>query len=422
MSELVMPTSLTVTQANQLVNDALAREVGEILVEGEVSDVRIRRDTWLSFTLKDDESSVECFSHVRTVNVPLEDGMTVRVLAKPKLYVPYGKYSLNLIAVELTGEGAFRRAYELLMRKLEAEGLFAETRKRPLPKYPATIGLITSGEGAALHDIRRVLAERWGGFTLQLYPVAVQGRDAVDSIQTALGYFNTQSTCDLLILTRGGGSLEDLQAFNDERIVRAVAASRIPTIVAVGHESDTSIAELVADKRAATPSNAAQSAVPDRDTVALQLDRTETHMTASIADRIRRNQRTIETLVTRSQSLQRSLQHALERTQGELLHWSRSYLTKIEAFTSDLTIRKTGLKRTTRLRLESSILAAKNLTARVTQLGPDQVLARGYSFTIDQASGSILRSIKELAPRQQLTTQLADGQITSEVTAVNLSS
>lgn len=415
MAESVQPTVLSVTEANELVNDVLVDGVGEILVEGEISDLRIRRDTWVSFALKDESSSVECFSHIRTIRVQLEDGMSVRVLAKPKLYVPYGKYSLNLIAVELVGEGALQRAYQLLLKKLESEGLFSAERKRPLPRFPQTIGLITSGEGAALHDVRRVLSERWGSLTLKLYPVAVQGRDAVSEVLQAIAYFTVSNPVDVLILTRGGGSLEDLQAFNDELVVRAVAGSRAPTIVAIGHESDTSLAELVADRRAATPSNAAQIVVPDRDTVALQLEATERRIEQRIVDQIAQAERTIQRLIVRSESTKATILHSLTRSADALQHWSAQFNGQLADKTLYLSSLPIQLAKVLHVKLQSSNQAFKQLSARTKQLGPQQVLARGYSFTRLLDSGTIIRSTKQLSVGQTIETQLADGRITSEL-------
>lgn len=416
MAELLSPHILSVTQAVDVVNQTLREHLGEVLIEGEVSGFGIRQGRWVTFSLKDDSSRLECFMVKEQLRVPLEDGMLVRVLATTRVYPRFGKFSLNPLAIELVGEGALRRAYELLLRQLEAEGLFAEGRKRPLPRFPSTIALVTSKDGAALHDVRRVLTERWGGFTLQLYPVAVQGQEAIPSVLRALQKINTHSQADVLILTRGGGSLEDLQAFNSEEVARAIASSRVPTIVAIGHESDTSIAELVADRRAATPSNAAQLAVPDRQTVGLELADTDRRIDTAIRNRFERARSTIDRLVRAAQTMRGVLNRSLERAVEHMSYWRRRQPNRLRLL-SDSVVRSQQLAvRLLNDRISTSVRSLRQMYARVTQLGPQQVLARGYSFTRRADSGTILRSSQDIQVGTRLVTQLADGQLSSEVT------
>ncbi|MBI4185767.1 exodeoxyribonuclease VII large subunit [Candidatus Berkelbacteria bacterium] len=411
----IAPVVFSVTQANELVNATLGNTLGPIQVTGEVSDYQLKRGTWISFTLKDEKSRVSCFTHVRTMSQPLEDGLQVNVLATPRLYVPFGTYSLSLISVETVGAGSLRRAYELLIEKLNLEGLFAQDRKRPLPRFPSLIGLITSAEGAALHDVLKVLTQRWEDCTVLLYPVAVQGRDAVPSILEALAYFNGRPHTSVVILTRGGGSLEDLQAFNDERLARAVAASRIPTIVAVGHESDTSIAELVADVRAATPSHAMQLAVPDRETIALTLDRQATLIEHSISERLDRAGRALERTIMIGQRVQTRCRYELERQSNQLTTLAHQWAERLKQSSQLLsgwrdTATRACLAHTTVLQLKLT-----QLEARITQLSPATVLARGYSYTVDSQSGTMIRSTRDVLIGQVLSTHLSDGTVTSEV-------
>ncbi len=416
MTESIAPQALTVSQAVEVFNQALRDHVGEILIEGEVSGFTIRQNRWVTFSLKDNESRLECFLVKENLRLTLEDGMVVRVLAGSHLYPRFGKFSLTPLTIELVGEGALRRAYELLLAKLEGEGLFAASRKRPLPKYPTTIALITSADGAALHDVRRVLAQRWGSFTLELYPVAVQGREAIPSVLSALETVTTRSQADELILTRGGGSLEDLQAFNSEELARAIAASRVPTIVAIGHESDTSIAELVADQRAATPSHAAQLAVPDRQTVTLELADYDRRVDTAIRNRILRAQDTIDRLVRSTQTMRTTLSHSVDRLVERLRSWQRRQPIQYRQFGESLSRSQHVIVQVTRSRISASNSALRQIQARTTQLGPQQVLARGYSFTSLADSGTILRSSQHIQPGTKLVTQFADGELQSEVT------
>lgn len=412
---LLTPQALSVTEAVDVVNQTLREHLGEVLVEGEVSGFSIRQGRWVTFSLKDDSSRLECFMVKEQLHVPLEDGMLIRVLASARVYPKFGKLSLNPIAIELVGEGALRRAYELLLKQLETEGLFAESRKRPLPRFPSTIALITSKDGAALHDVRRVLSERWGGFTLQLYPVAVQGQEAIPSVLRALERINTQSKADVLILTRGGGSLEDLQAFNSEDVARAIASSRVPTIVAIGHESDTSIAELVADKRAATPSNAAQLAVPDRQTVALELAQYDRRVDTAIRDQIEGAQITIDRLIRATQTIRTALQRSVERLAERVSYWGKRQSSQYQQLGESILRNQQLIVRVVSSRITVCQTSLRQINARSKQLGPQQVLARGYSFTRLADSGTILRSNQSVQSGTRLLTQLSDGQLISEV-------
>ena len=265
----------SVTQFVDFVNTAFTSAVfpDGVTIEGEVVEYRVSQDRWIWFVLKDETAVISCFATVWQLRTPLEDGMRVRVFGVPKIYPKSGKFSVTVERVELVGEGALRRAFELLKKKLEIEGLFALDRKRTVPRFPERVGLIASKESAAYTDFLRILGNRWGGLTISLTSVAVQGREAVSEIVGAFSYFNAHpELADVLVLTRGGGSLEDLQAFNSEEVARAVFGSRIPVIVGVGHERDESLADYVADIRASTPSNAAEMLTPDRREVVAFID------------------------------------------------------------------------------------------------------------------------------------------------------
>ena len=247
---------------------------GHILVEGEISNLARPRSGHIYFTLKDDKAQIRCaFFKQRMAGLTARpaDGDRVVVKAQLSLYEPRGDYQLIVHRLEAAGEGALRQAFEALRKKLADEGLFEPDRKRPLPAYPQRIGIITSATGAAVRDIIQVLGRRWPLAQLRIYPVAVQGDQAAPAIVHALQQANQQGWAQTLILGRGGGSLEDLWPFNEEAVVRAVVASRIPVVAAVGHETDTSIAELAADLRAPTPSAAAEAVAPDQAAVRRQL-------------------------------------------------------------------------------------------------------------------------------------------------------
>jgi len=255
---------LTPTDFVALVNQTLEFAYPTVVIEGELANFRIAKNRWVYFSLKDDVSTVQFFGTVYQMPGPLQDGLSVRVVGSPRLHARFG-FSVNVTALSAVGEGSIKKAADLLLAKLQAEGLFAPERKRTLPLAPETIGLITAGNSAAYADFIKILAERWGGVEIQFTDVYVQGNQAPGQIVRAIEYFNQlASPPEVLVVTRGGGSAEDLAAFSDERVVRAVAASRIPTLVAVGHEVDESLAEIAADARASTPTNAAQVVVPDR--------------------------------------------------------------------------------------------------------------------------------------------------------------
>lgn len=247
-----------------LLNQTLEYAYPNVLIEGELANFRISKNRWVYFDLKDQGATVKFFGTVYMLPGPLEDGLRVQVKATPRLHPQFG-FNLTAQTIQPVGAGTLKRAFELLQAKLTAEGLFLPERKRRLPYPPLTVGLITSNESAAYADFVKIMNERWGGVDIQVANVQVQGESAPAMIVRAIEYFNSLSELpEVLVITRGGGSAEDLYAFNTEQVTRAVAASRIPTLVAIGHEVDISLAELAADQRASTPSNAAQMLVPER--------------------------------------------------------------------------------------------------------------------------------------------------------------
>lgn len=261
-----MTPTLTPSDFIAVVNQTLEYAYASVLVVGEVASYKVNQGKWVFFDLKDEGASVACFMPLWSLRQPLEDGMKVVVRGVPKL-TKWGKFSLTVGAVQPVGEGSLKRAYEMLKKKLADEGLFDSARKRPIPHDLTRLGVISSTQAAGYADFIKIINARWGGMRVTVAHTQVQGLDAADQMRRALEYFNERGEVQMIALIRGGGSADDLACFNDEKLVRAVAASRIPVITGVGHEVDESLVDLAADVRASTPSNAAEMLTPDRKAV-----------------------------------------------------------------------------------------------------------------------------------------------------------
>lgn len=258
-----------------VINQTLEYAYPTVVVEGEVASFKVSKGKFVFFDLKDEDSAVNCFMMVYSLRQPLEDGMKVRVVAQPRL-TAWGKFSLTVRDVLPVGEGSIKRAFQMLKARLEREGLFDPARKRPLPRMPVRIGLVASIESAGYADFIKILNQRWRGLEIAVADVQVQGLGAAEQLIRAIEFFNQHSVPpEVIVIVRGGGSADDLSIFNDEVLVRTVAASRVPTLVGVGHEVDVSLCDLAADLRAATPSNAAQLLVPDRHALLAELTQRE---------------------------------------------------------------------------------------------------------------------------------------------------
>ncbi|MBQ3476254.1 exodeoxyribonuclease VII large subunit [Candidatus Saccharibacteria bacterium] len=255
--------SFTPTEFISVVNQTLEYAYSSAVIVGEVASFKVNQGKWVFFDLKDDESSVGCFMSLWSLRVPLEDGMKIAVRGIPKI-TKWGKFSFTVQAVQPVGEGSLKKAYELLKKKLAAEGLFAIDKKRQISTDLSKIGVISSTQAAGYADFIKIMNARWGGLKIQVAHTQVQGMDTPDQIIRALNYFNEKSEVEVIAILRGGGSADDLAAFNDEKLVRAIAASKIPVITGIGHEVDESLADLAADVRASTPSNAAEMLTKDR--------------------------------------------------------------------------------------------------------------------------------------------------------------
>lgn len=286
LSQGLPDVPVTVSEFVDLLNETYEFAFPSIVITGELANLRVSRGKWVYFDLKDETASLKFFGTVFNLPGPLEDGMLLSVRGVPHMHELYG-FSVNVQYIAPIGEGSIRRAAELLRATLQAEGLFDDSRKRLLPYPPQRIGLITSAQSAAYADFIKILAARWGSLEIRLIDVQVQGEVAPKQILAAIERFNTEAQPpDVLVIIRGGGSADDLAAFSTESVTRGVAASRIPTLVAIGHEVDISLAELAADRRASTPSNAAELLTPDKMVVLERLATCSEQMYDAIQDQI----------------------------------------------------------------------------------------------------------------------------------------
>lgn len=363
-----------VSELIAILNQTLEYAYPSVVVEGEIASFKVSKGKYVFFDLKDQEGVVGCFMMVYQLRHAIEDGMHIRVVAQPRL-TAWGKFSLTVREIVPVGEGNIKRSFELLKAKLEKEGLFDPERKRRLPYVPQRIGLIASVESAGYADFLKILNARWGGIEVEVADVQVQGVGAAGQIIRAIEYFNQQAGLpDVLVIVRGGGSAEDLAVFNDELLVREIAASRICTLVGVGHEIDTSLADLAADLRAATPSNAAQLLVPDRASVIKELTQ--------------RERRLYERLELRFATIKRLVQEA-----PELM------VARIEAAV---------VEHARRLHHARRLLA---------QLDPKVVVRRGYAL-VRTDQNTLVRNVNDVKKGDMLTITLAHAILKAEVAHV----
>lgn len=382
---------LTVSQANDYLNSVLGEH--ELVIEGEISGFNLNQGKLVFFDLKDEQSALGCFMMAYHLRLPLEDGMKVRVIGVPGLYKKSGRFRLMVSQVELVGEGALKRAFELLKIKLQKDGLFAPERKRSLPKFPEKIGLITSREAAAYTDFLRILNNRWGGVEINFYHVQVQGASAIPNIVQAFQYFNSRpELAEVLILTRGGGSLEDLQAFNSEEVARSVFASKIPVVCGVGHERDESLADYVADVRAATPSNAAELVVPDRRDILRQIE-----TVLDLAENIVRRQLT-------------DFQHKVDFSLNKIAGIIDARIQHSEHIIHRLSLASEVISAKIREQLSAVDFAARTLNS----LNPLTLLKRGYSIVFK--NGRVVQKAGALKTGEEIQVRLSEGEVWSRVT------
>jgi len=395
---LIPKKPLSVSELTERIKTMLENAIGSVWVTGEVTDFKQAVSGHLYFSLKDENSLIRCVlwnSTSRAMKFQIENGMETIILGKLSVYKKTGSYQITVDAAEPKGVGALQVAFEQLKRKLESEGLFDASRKKPLPFLPGTIGIVTSLSGAALQDILNIIDRRFPTVHIIVYPVKVQGDGAKEEIAQAIDDFNTlPNQPDILIVGRGGGSIEDLWAFNEEIVARAISRSQIPIISAVGHEIDYTIADLVADKRAPTPSAAAEIVLPIKEELTGTLD----HL---------------------HQKLVISLQHQTEMAQGKLDALKKSFgwqapINRIREYYQRMDELTTRLSGFIKQNMEKSGLALAEKSARLNALSPLNILARGYSITYTTNKG-ILKSVKQVKPGEDILTKLADGEIKSRI-------
>lgn len=392
--------TLTVTALNNRIKDLFELDplLADVCVRGELSNYKIYPSGHHYFTLKDKESSLRCVmfrSSASKLRFRPESGMGVTASGSVRVYTRDGAYQLYCTSLTPEGTGDLQIAFEQLKAKLDAEGLFDPAHKKPLPRYPRRIAVITSSAGAAVRDIIRVLGKRWPMCEVIVLPVRVQGVEAPPEIVGAIKYANRWKVADLIITGRGGGSIEDLWAFNDERVARAIYESELPVISAVGHEPDVTISDYVADLRAATPSNAAELAVPDAEeflaalrTTKTRLDRAEEKKLTQYADRLRdlADRRVMTSPMAYVDQKRMELDYVSEKL-ATAAH--RKFSAKREEYVS--------------------------LAAKLDALSPLKVLTRGYSVATKE-NGELVKSRKQVSTGDRLSLRLSDGSIACRVT------
>ena len=432
----------TVSELTARVRDLLGKNFNNILVQGEISNCREAQSGHIYFTLKDDRSQVRCVffkQQQRGIRVRPEDGLQMTVRGSISVYEARGEYQIYVESLEPVGLGALQLAFEQLKKRLEAEGLFAAERKKPLPLLPNRIGVITSPRGAAIRDVVRILTRRFHNVRLTVYPVRVQGEGAAQEIVRALKYFNQKNLADVLILARGGGSLEDLWAFNEEVVARAMAASEIPIISGIGHETDFTIADFVADMRASTPSAAAELVVQTR----REFDKHIVELRDALAEQMRyrvlvlsrrvhefaarrgfrrpldllrqQRQRADEMTSRLALGLRACLEKSRKRfVAAHLRIISFDFRVKLSAFrlrlekhAAELGVRADRLLRAKRDRWQ-------HLSLQLQERSPLRVLERGYAIATD-ASGNLLVSADQVSLGDSVSIQLHRGRLTTEV-------
>lgn len=365
--------SFKVSEAIEVINQVHEQAFPFIIVEGEVSSFKVNQSKFVFFDIKDSQASLSCFMMLFALKFPLEDGMKVRVVAQPKL-TKWGKFSLTVREVIPVGEGSLKKAYKLLKTKLQSEGLFDVSRKRTIPAIPQRIAVISSSQAAGYGDFIKILENRWGGLEIVLYDITIQGAKAPSDIVGALSSVNSsEEPFDVVTIVRGGGSADDLSVFNHEDVVRAVATSRTATLLGVGHEVDSSLADLAADVRAATPSNAAEILVPDKQEV-----------------------------ISKTRSTRALIQEAQQSILGGLSERNLE--------TSEL-IYKCAMES-----LQSRRRTAQVVRRGLEQLNPQRALQRGYAVV--RAEGSVLASVAHATIGKAITVQLSDGEIGAKITDV----
>jgi len=393
---------LSITQINEYIRTLMDSDtlLAGLAVRGEISNYKMYPSGHHYFTLKDEGGALKCVmfkGNAMRLKFRPENGMKVIAMGKISVYPRDGAYQLYCTTLVPDGIGDLYAAFEQLKSKLATQGLFDQNHKKPLPEYPGVIGIITSSAGAAVHDMLRILGKRYPLAQVRVLPVRVQGVEAPGEIAAAIGYANYYKLADLLIVGRGGGSIEDLWAFNDERVAHAIYQSEIPVISAVGHEPDVTISDFVADLRAATPSNAAELAVPDQDALRQNLDAMSSVMSNLLVRQIKNARRQLITL-SRSPSLRSPEQYLIQRRKCLELLRGRVYTAQTRVLNAH----------------KQKYIAA---TAKLDAMSPLKVLSRGYSMAQNEKC-EVVRSVKQIQIGESLSVTVSDGEITATVMSI----
>ncbi|MCW8877166.1 MAG: exodeoxyribonuclease VII large subunit [Kangiellaceae bacterium] len=438
-------TLLSVSQLNRQAKTCLESGIGSVWLTGEISNLTKAGSGHWYFSLKDDNAQVRAAMFrfkTQTLRFSPKEGDQVVVKGKVSLYEARGDYQLIADYMEPAGEGDLQQKLKALMQKLQAEGLFAEEAKRPLPFLPQRIGVITSPTGAAIHDVLTVLNRRCPMVPVIIYPTQVQGAQATEEIKSALFLAQQRKECDVLLLTRGGGSLEDLWCFNDESLARLIAECPIPTVAAIGHEVDITITELVSDLRAATPSAAAELLVPEQQALQQKLDYLSLGLAGGLLAKIQELKNRLglarlklsdpATAITHSKYRLAALEHRLQlaiiqalKHQGHNLKSLKLRLEnanpaeKLEHNAQKLNALFLRLSRAMDQRLESSSNELAIRASRLNAMSPLSVMSRGYSILRQPETGNIINSVKQLKPSESIELLLTDGNAKAEVTQIS---
>ena len=393
---------LSITQINEYIRSRMEADglLNAVAVRGEISNYKVYPSGHHYFTLKDEGAALKCVmfkGNAMRLRFRPDNGVKVIAMGKISVFPRDGAYQLYCTAMAMDGIGDLYAAFEQLKRKLEAQGLFDPAHKKPIPKYPGVIGIVTSSAGAAIHDMLRILRKRYPLAQVRLLPVRVQGAEAPGEIAGAIRYANLHRLADLLIVGRGGGSIEDLWAFNDELVAYAIYESEIPVISAVGHEPDVTISDFVADLRAATPSNAAELAVPDQDALRQTLDSMSSSMATALSRQLTAARRHYQLL---------SAHPALQSPVGYLEQRRRS----LELLKNRLI---SAQNQSIGLRKQRYVA----MTAKLDAMSPLKVLTRGYAMAQTQ-DGDVLRSVSQVRSGDRIRISLSDGALSADVTEV----
>ena len=390
---------LTITQLNEYIRGKLDSDglLNAVAVKGEISNYKLYPSGHHYFTLKDESSALKCVmfkGNALRLRFRPENGMKIITMGKVSVFPRDGAYQLYCTAMAMDGIGDLYAAFEQLKKKLAAQGLFDPAHKKPLPQFPGTIGIITSSAGAAVHDMLRILNKRYPLAKVRLLPVRVQGVEAPGEIAAAIRYANYHRLADLLIVGRGGGSIEDLWAFNEEIVAHAIYESQIPVISAVGHEPDVTISDYVADLRAATPSNAAELAVPDREALVQALDTMANSMATALTRQIKAHR-----------------QHLTVLSKSPALRSPTGYL---EQKRRQLELLKNRLVAGENQNIARNTQRYVALTAKLDAMSPLKVLTRGYSMAQNER-GEVIRSVSQAELGERIGIQFSDGKLFATV-------